>query len=138
MNKIVQKYYLKKKKNQLKVKFLPYMKHESITKWMQASDLFVFPSKEDALGLVGIEALASGTPVIASRVGGKVEYIKEGINGEFFQFDDEKELSEKIKKYLKSDYYNKLQKNSFSSVSRFSMEKIAKKMINEYKKTEKK
>lgn len=49
-------------------------------------DVFVFPTKlEESLGLVGLEAMACGVPVIASRIGGLTDYIQEGVNGCFFE-----------------------------------------------------
>ena len=44
----------------------------------------MFPGKED-FGIAPIEALASGTPVIAYQAGGALEYIEHGKNGIFFQ-----------------------------------------------------
>ncbi len=44
-----------------------------------------------------IEAQYYGTPVIASRIGGTVELIKEGMTGEFFEPGNQKELEEKIR-----------------------------------------
>ena len=48
---------------------------------LRASDIVVQPSHFEALGLSAIEALASGVPVIASSVGGLVEFIVDGENG---------------------------------------------------------
>jgi len=45
---------------------------------------FLFPGKED-FGIAPIEALASGTPVIAYKAGGALEYIKQNQNGIFFE-----------------------------------------------------
>lgn len=47
-------------------------------------DLFVFPTQlEESLGLVGLEAMACGVPVIGSCIGGLTDYIEEGTNGFF-------------------------------------------------------
>jgi len=54
--------------------------------------LFIFPSREEPLGLVGLEALASGTPVIGSNVGGIPEYINSD-NGYLFDPNKPKDLS---------------------------------------------
>jgi len=54
--------------------------------------LFIFPSREEPLGLVGLEALACGTPVIGSNVGGIPEYITSN-NGYLFDPNKPKELS---------------------------------------------
>lgn len=46
-----------------------------------ASNAFIFPTKEEALGNVMLEAMASGTPVIGTPIGGLPEVIKSGFNG---------------------------------------------------------
>jgi glycosyltransferase involved in cell wall biosynthesis len=52
-----------------------------IARWMNAADVFVLPSVWEAFGIVGLEALACGTPVVASRVGGMPDLIAEGETG---------------------------------------------------------
>jgi glycosyltransferase involved in cell wall biosynthesis len=48
---------------------------------LRASDLFVQPSHYEAQGLSAVEALACGAPVIASSVGGLLDFVKDGENG---------------------------------------------------------
>ena len=57
--------------------------------------LFIFPSREEPLGLVGLEALACGTPVVGSNVGGIPEYVN-NENGYLFDPNNPKELSKII------------------------------------------
>lgn len=53
-----------------------------LAEFYRSLELFVFPSRlEESLGMVGIEALASGIPVIASSTGGIPGYLKDGVNG---------------------------------------------------------
>jgi glycosyltransferase involved in cell wall biosynthesis len=47
----------------------------------RAADVFVYPSRYDAFGLVVLEAMASGLPVIAGRNTGVAELIEDGMNG---------------------------------------------------------
>jgi glycosyltransferase involved in cell wall biosynthesis len=48
---------------------------------LQAADVVIQPSHFEALGLSAVEALASGVPVIASAVGGLLDFIVDGQNG---------------------------------------------------------
>jgi glycosyltransferase involved in cell wall biosynthesis len=50
---------------------------------MERARLFVFPPIED-FGLVAVEAMASGTPVLANRIGGAGESVQEGLGGMLF------------------------------------------------------
>jgi glycosyltransferase involved in cell wall biosynthesis len=54
---------------------------DDVPNWMVAADVVVVPSRREPLGLAAVEALASGTPVIASAVGGLIGVVQDGING---------------------------------------------------------
>ncbi len=61
-------------------------------------DVFVFPTyrEEESLGLVGLEAMACGVPVIASKTGGPMGYIEDNLNGFLFDKKNAEMLKEKI------------------------------------------
>lgn len=52
------------------VAFLPPVDRPTLAQWYRAADLVVVPSRSESFGLVAIEALACGTPVVAADVGG--------------------------------------------------------------------
>ncbi len=58
-----------------RVEFVGFQSQAQIAVWMRRARLFVLPSLEEALGIVLLEALASGTPCVASRVGGIPEVV---------------------------------------------------------------
>lgn len=60
------------------VRFEDPVKQPQLAKWFQAADTFVLPSHLEGFGLVALEALACGTPVIASQVGGLVSLLGDG------------------------------------------------------------
>lgn len=64
------------------IRFVPYVSHEQIPDWYLLADVVVMPSVEkEAFGLVNVEAMASGVPVLATRVGGIQEVVADGITG---------------------------------------------------------
>jgi glycosyltransferase involved in cell wall biosynthesis len=54
---------------------------DAVPDWIRSADVVVVPSRRESLGLVAIEALAAGVPVIASRVGGLAESVQDGRTG---------------------------------------------------------
>jgi len=59
------------------IQFIPHLSQAEVANLLQKAKIFVLPSLEEALGMVAVEALASGTPVVASRVGGIPEAVPE-------------------------------------------------------------
>jgi glycosyltransferase involved in cell wall biosynthesis len=58
-----------------KVTLLGYLPKEEIKLWMSAADVFILPSYSESFGLVALEALACGTPVVTTENGGTEEII---------------------------------------------------------------
>jgi N-acetyl-alpha-D-glucosaminyl L-malate synthase BshA len=61
---------------------------EHVIPLLSVSDLFLLPSATESFGLAGLEAMACGVPVIASRVGGLPEVIEHGVTGFLHPPDD--------------------------------------------------
>ncbi|MBS1846935.1 MAG: glycosyltransferase family 4 protein [Actinobacteria bacterium] len=51
------------------------------TRWFAGAAVFVLPSRHEPFGIVNVEAMAAGTPVIATAVGGVPEFVHDGENG---------------------------------------------------------
>ena len=81
------------------VRFLGY--REDIPTILAAADIFVLPSIMEALGLSVLEAMASGLPVVASRVGGIPELIRDGQDGTLVTPAAPQELAKAIAFYLR-------------------------------------
>lgn len=61
----------------------------------RSCDLWLFPSRMEGFGLPIIEAMASRTPVISTRVGGAEDVIEDGINGYLVEIDDGQAMAER-------------------------------------------
>lgn len=68
----------------------------NVEDFMAAFDLCVVPSVEEPLGLVALEALAAGTPVIASEIGGLPEIVRPGENGILVPSKDPQKLAQAV------------------------------------------
>jgi glycosyltransferase involved in cell wall biosynthesis len=66
-----------------------------------ALDLFVLASKQEAFGLVLLEAMAQGVPIIATRAGGVPEAIENGVNGILVSPGDPSELAGAIERLMR-------------------------------------
>lgn len=80
------------------VRFVPYVPYSEVPGWFMAADISVMPSgKREAFGLVNVEAMATGLPVIATRAGGMQEIIQHGETGYLInQKEIKAELTEKL------------------------------------------
>lgn len=70
----------------------------NVHQYLQASDIFVFPTEKEAFGIALIEAMACGLPVVSTHVGGLRDILVDGQNGLVFQPGDEQALC----RYLES------------------------------------
>lgn len=104
------------------VKFLGTLSHEDLIPYYQTADVFVLPSitrdgKAEALGVVLLEAMASGCPVIGSNVGGVPDIIIDGENGFLVPEQDPDALAERIIQILSDEELkNKFQKNGYNRI----------------------
>lgn len=71
------------KKAKKNIEFLGFLSDEEIKRYYAKARAFVFPAEED-FGIVPIEAMASGRPVIAYNGGGTAETVIDGVSGKLF------------------------------------------------------
>ena len=69
-----------------------------------AADLFVLPTRAEAFGLVALESMACGTPVVSFRVGGIPDFVRSGISGYLAEPENAKDLSNGIIQLLEDDH----------------------------------
>ena len=71
-----------------KTHFVGYLQGLELAAAFASADAFVFPSRTETLGLVLLEAMAAGCPVVAARSGGIPDIVTDGVNGYLFEPDD--------------------------------------------------
>jgi len=69
--------------------FVGYLTGEALGSAFASADAFIFPSRTETLGLVLLEAMAAGCPVVAARSGGIPDIVTDGVNGYLFDPRDE-------------------------------------------------
>lgn len=77
---------------------LGYQDKENMIKYMQRASAFMYAAIED-FGIVPIEALSCGTPVVALAKGGTAETIQDGINGVHFKEQTKESIIEAVKRF---------------------------------------
>lgn len=90
------------------VKFLGWVKEEKLPRWYAQAKLVVFCAQDEPFGIIPLEAMASGTVVIAANSGGVKETILEGKTGYLVEPQNPKVLAKKMAGLL--DDQKKLQK----------------------------
>ncbi len=85
------------------VTFLGHVPEEHLSELYRGAIATIFPGDED-FGLVPLESMACGTPVIAFRSGGALETVQEKITGEFFQEPTAASLAETLQHFDRSHF----------------------------------
>ena len=78
------------------VAFLGKRGQDTLPYYYSAAEVVVVPSQYESFGMVALEAMACGTPVVASQVGGLAYLVQDGITGYTVPVDDPKALAERL------------------------------------------
>lgn len=119
-----------------KVNFIGGVPNENTFDYLLEADVFVRPSRSEGLGTAFLEAMAVGTPIIGTKVGGIPDFLEDGKTGLFVKTDDPKDLAEKILMVLEDgDLKRILSENGRKLVEeRYNWDKIAVLMKEVYEK----
>jgi len=122
-------------KNTLEEFILLMGKKTNINEYLKASDIFVFPTEEEAFGISLIEAMASGLPVISTPIGEIDYYLVDKNNGLKIPPNDHHSLKVAIRDLLHDEKLcNYLSKNALRTVEEnYSNYIVMKKFIEVYK-----
>lgn len=105
---------------------------DDIPQICKCADIGVMPSTREGLGLSGIEMLAAGLPVVASRVHGIVDYISDGVDGYLCDPYNEHEFANAIKELSSEDIRSSMKENCWKYAEKFDKKFSYKKMREIY------
>ena len=118
------------------VKFTGSLQHEDLPLYYSAADVCVVPSYYESFGLVALESLACGTPVVATKAGGIANVVRQGQTGYVTAGDSPSELAAGISRFLPQKHSGSPTNDAKmirESVSQFRWACVAAALIEEYK-----
>ncbi len=129
MQEIISEYQMEDR-----VQIIGYVPDELMTPYYRQAKLFVLPSKFEPFGMTALEAMACGTPVIASNLGGIKENFTSGKDGILVDPSNKEELSNAMLELLENkELAEKIGMEGYKTVrDRFSWEAIAKRTLEFY------
>ena len=113
------------------VKFFRHLDQDELARYYSAADVFACPSRYEPFGLVIVEALACGTPVIATTKGGPREILTEGVDGFLVNPSDTKLMEKRLLQILLDDNLREqMSQNALTTACNgFSWNEVAKKIL---------
>lgn len=120
------------KKNDLNIQFFGSVEHEKLPELYQKADCFVLPSEKETFGIVYIEAMACGLPVIATKCGGPESFVHYE-NGVLINVNDKQALVSAMLGIIRDiSSYDKVQ-ISKAIQKKYGMDEIGKKIVHIYR-----
>lgn len=108
------------------IKFAGFVDESKKVLYYKSADIFVHPSIYEIFGIVNLEAMACGVPIVASKVGGIPDVVKNGENGLLVPPRDSEALADAIIHLLENeDIRVKMGKNGRKKVENYSWKRIA-------------
>ena len=121
------------KKINLNVKFTGNIKNEELVDYYNKADIFVTASTIETEGIVLLEAMACGLPIVGVNKLAIPEVVKDGKNGFIAKVNDPEDIARCLKILIKNpDLINKFSKNSLKLVKNYSLENSIRKLEKIY------
>ena len=120
------------------VTFLGSQRQDQLPYFYSAAEVCILPSRYESFGMVALEAMACGTPVIASKVGGLASLIQNDVSGLLIPEGDEVSLAEKMHLLLSQpSLKDTLASNARSRANEFSWPVISRQVLSLYQSLQK-
>ena len=117
-----------------RVNFLGAVDHERLPLFYSAADICVMPSFSESFGLVAVEAMACGTPVVASRVGGLAATVRDGETGYLIPWRCPEPFAERLELLLRNEGLRRaFGETARKEVERFRWGNVAEAMLALYR-----
>lgn len=115
------------------VTFLGRRSQDSLPYYYSAAEMVIMPSHYESFGMVALESMACGTPVIASLVGGLIHLVEDGVTGYHVPVEDPNALSKRIAGLLDDKALRyRMGHDAFAFAKKFSWENISARVIELY------
>jgi D-inositol-3-phosphate glycosyltransferase len=115
------------------VAFLGKRGQDTLPYYYSAADVVVMPSQYESFGMVALEAMACGTPVVASEVGGLAFLVRESETGFLVRGDDPDELCDRLIALITNETLRKTMGRRASEVAReYSWQIVGNKVLEVY------
>ncbi|REJ09633.1 MULTISPECIES: glycosyltransferase family 4 protein [Halobacillus] len=115
--------------------FTGLMHGEELAQAFASSDALIFPSVTETLGLVILESMASGLPVIAAKSGPTMEQVEDGKTGLLFENENTDSMIQAIQRLEDEELYQRLCKNARQEAEKYSWQKPSEQILEYYYKT---
>ncbi|MBY7142968.1 glycosyltransferase family 1 protein [Virgibacillus sp. NKC19-3] len=112
--------------------FTGYMHGEELAKAYASSDVFVFPSTTETLGLVIMEAMASGLPLVAAKSGPTCEQIEDNYNGLLYDPENPVDFTATVRQFEDETLRKRLAQAAHKDVSEMGWEGQSKQLLHFY------
>ncbi|HEX7433110.1 MAG TPA: glycosyltransferase [Anaerolineaceae bacterium] len=115
------------------VLFLGKRSQDTLPYYYSAADVLVMPSHYESFGMVALEAMACGTPVVASQVGGLAFLVQDGVTGYVVPDGEPNLLIERLTTLIRDDQLRKKMGEQAAILAQnYSWDRIAERIVDVY------
>ncbi len=116
------------------ITFLGKRSQDLLPYYYSAAEAVVVPSHYESFGMVALEAMACGVPVVASQVGGLAFLVQDGVTGFTVPVDEPEALADRLMRCVNQpDLQKQLGRQAADLAGEYAWEKIAARMLNLYR-----